>query len=38
MTYWTHGFLNNFLDMDKASLPVWGFTALIVYFDQYRQK
>ena len=37
LTYWTHGFLNNFLDMDKASLPVWGFTALIVYFDQYRK-
>jgi len=37
LTYWTHGFLNNFLDMDKASLPVWGFTALIVYYDQYRK-
>ena len=30
ITYFTHGFLNNFLDMDKASAPVWGFTAVIV--------
>lgn len=29
-TYFTHGLLNNFLDMDKASAPVWGFVALIV--------
>lgn len=36
ITYWTHGFLNNFLEMDKASLPVWGFTALLVYYDRYR--
>ena len=27
--YYLHGFLNNFLDMDKASAPFWGFTALI---------
>jgi len=30
VTYWTHGFLNNFLDTDKASVLVWGFTAIIV--------
>ena len=30
VTYFTHGLLNNFLDMDKASAPVWGFIALIV--------
>jgi O-antigen ligase len=36
MTYWTHGFLNNFLDMDKATLPVWGFSAFLVYLDVYR--
>jgi putative inorganic carbon (HCO3(-)) transporter len=29
ITYYLHGFLNNFLDMDKASAPFWGFTALI---------
>lgn len=35
ITYWTHGFLNNFLDMDKASLPVFGFTALLVVLELY---
>lgn len=29
ITYYLHGFLNNFLDMDKASAPFWGFAALI---------
>jgi putative inorganic carbon (hco3(-)) transporter len=29
-TYFVHGFLNNFLDTDKASVPFWGFTAIIV--------
>ena len=38
ITYWTHGFLNNFLDMDKAALPVWGFSAALVVFDRYYQK
>lgn len=33
VTYFTHGFLNNFLDMDKAAAPVWGFTAVIVAID-----
>jgi len=33
ITYWVHGFLNNFLDMDKTSLGVWGLTALIVRLD-----
>lgn len=31
ITYYLHGFLNNFLDMDKASAPFWGFTAMISY-------
>ena len=35
ITYWTHGFLNNFLEMDKASCPVWGFSALLVVLDRY---
>ena len=30
ITYFTHGLLNNFLDMDKASAPVWGFIAIII--------
>ncbi len=33
VTYFTHGFLNNFLDMDKAAAPVFGFAAVIVAID-----
>ena len=32
-TYFIHGFLNNFLDTDKASVPFWGFIAILVAFD-----
>ena len=32
-TYYVHGFLNNFLDTDKASVPFWGFIAMIVALD-----
>jgi putative inorganic carbon (hco3(-)) transporter len=32
-TYFVHGFLNNFLDTDKASVPFWGFMAILVAFD-----
>ena len=38
VTYFTHGFLNNFLDMDKLSLPVWGFMAVIVSLDLYYKS
>lgn len=30
ISYFVHGFLNNFLDTDKASVPFWGFIAIIV--------
>lgn len=30
ISYFTHGFLNNFLDTDKLSVPVWGCMAIIV--------
>lgn len=30
VSYYIHGFLNNFLDTDKLSVPFWGFTAIIV--------
>lgn len=33
VTYYIHGALNNFLDTDKASVPFWAFTAMIVLFD-----
>ncbi len=32
-TYYIHGALNNFLDTDKASVPFWAFTCMIVIFD-----
>ena len=33
VTYYLHGALNNFLDTDKASVPFWAFTAMVVLFD-----
>jgi putative inorganic carbon (hco3(-)) transporter len=36
ITYYIHGFMNNFLDTDKASVPFWGFTAIIVAMDLYH--
>ncbi len=36
VTYFSHGFLNNFLDTDKLSVPVWGFIAIIVALDIYH--
>jgi hypothetical protein len=38
VTYYFHGFLNNFLDTDKLSVPFWGFTAMIVALDIYSRK
>jgi hypothetical protein len=35
LTYFIHGIMNNFLDTDKASVPVWGFMAAIVALDLY---
>jgi len=35
VTYFLHGFLNNFLDTDKASVPFWGFIAMLVCIDVY---
>lgn len=37
-TYYFHGVLNDFLDTDKASVPFWGYTALIVAVDIYNNK
>ena len=36
-TYFVHGFLNNFLDSDKASVPFWGFLAMMVCIDVYHK-
>jgi putative inorganic carbon (HCO3(-)) transporter len=37
-TYFVHGFMNNFLDTDKASVPFWGLVALIVTLDVYYRN
>jgi O-antigen ligase len=34
-TYFVHGLLNNFLDTDKASVPFWGFMAILTAIDIY---
>ena len=36
-TYFAHGFLNNYLDTDKASIPVWGFCAMIMAIELYHK-
>jgi putative inorganic carbon (hco3(-)) transporter len=38
MTYFVHGFFNNFLDTDKLSFPFWSFLAALVCFDLYYRK
>jgi putative inorganic carbon (hco3(-)) transporter len=38
VTYFVHGILNNYLDTDKATVPVWGFTAIIVMLDLKYKK
>jgi putative inorganic carbon (hco3(-)) transporter len=38
VTYLTHGFLNNFLDTDKASVLFWGFMAALVAIELYHSK
>jgi O-antigen ligase len=38
ITYFTHGLINNFLDTDKASIPVWGLMAMIVAMDVFYVK
>ena len=37
-SYFVHGFLNNFLDTDKLSVPVWSCAALIVVLDLYYSR
>jgi putative inorganic carbon (HCO3(-)) transporter len=33
ITYFIHGAMNDFLDTDKASVPFWGFAAMLVAAD-----
>lgn len=37
MTYFIHGVLNNFLDTDKASVPIWAMIAMLVSLDLYHR-
>ena len=36
--YFTHGFLNNFLDTDKLAVPVWSCIAIIAAIDIYHSN
>ncbi|NNM16774.1 MAG: O-antigen ligase family protein [Bacteroidia bacterium] len=38
ISYWVHGFLNNFLDTDKASVTYWGFIAALVALQVYYKE
>lgn len=38
MTYFIHGVLNNYLDTDKASIPFWGFMAVLVSIDIFHSS
>ena len=38
ITYFTHGVLNNFLDIDKAAVLVWGAAALLLFYDLRGKK
>jgi len=38
ISYFIHGFLNNFLDSDKAAVPVWGFMAILIALDLYHNN
>ncbi len=38
ITYFVHGIMNDFLDTDKASVPFWGFVAILVALDVYHSK
>jgi putative inorganic carbon (HCO3(-)) transporter len=37
-TYMVHGFLNNFLDQDKAGVPFWAMAAMLVALDIYHNQ
>ncbi|MBR1774624.1 MAG: O-antigen ligase family protein [Bacteroidales bacterium] len=38
ITYYTHGFMNNFLDTDKLSVPVWAMIAMVSSLYIYSEK
>ncbi len=38
VTYYLHGILNNYLDTDKASIPVWGMMSILVAVHIYHLR
>lgn len=38
VTYFVHGFLNNFLDTDKLAIPFFGLAAILVALDKYHMN
>ena len=38
ITYIVHSVLNNYLDLDKANVPFWGFLAILVAIELYHEK
>ncbi len=38
ITYFIHGFMNNFLDTDKLAVPFFGFASILVAIDLYHKK
>lgn len=38
VTYYLHGILNNYLDTDKASIPIWGMMSILVAIEIYHLK
>jgi glucose uptake protein GlcU len=38
ITYLTHGFLNNYLDIDKTAVLFWGFIGMLTAIDLYHRN
>ncbi len=38
VTYFVHGILNNYLDTDKAAIPIWGICACFIALDYKLKK
>lgn len=38
VTYFVHAFLNNYLDTDKAAVPIWGFCAAFIALEMNIRK
>ena len=36
--YFTHGVINNYLDTDKAAVPIWAFCAAFIALEQYNKR